>query len=481
MRQAGIPFKRHTPVSDCGSPSISKTTRVVVLAGNPNVGKSSIFNALTGMHQHTGNWPGKTVSNTRGYFHFAGCDYTLVDIPGTYSLQAHSAEEEAARDFLCFGQPDVVVAVCDASCLERNLNLVLQILEITSRVIVCVNLMDEARRRRIHVHLSLLSYRLGVPVIGTCAHKKDTLLPLMECIARVSRHNYHSSPVRIRYTQNIEHSLQMLEPLIEEKTNGIINSRWLSLQLLQGDISLFRKISEQYGKDLLKDSEVLHGISLAGKQLKKNSADVVSCQDDIARTLVATSEKISRGAVICNRQMQRNKNPDQKLFQKKQEESETNTWILTRRQKDLSFDRILTSRITGFPFMLFMLAIIFWITICGANVLSDQLGIFLFYIQDLLTILFNKMHAPVWFHGVFVLGLYRTLAWVVSVMLPPVTIFFPLFAMLEDAGILPRIAYNLDKPFQCCRACGKQALTMCMGFGCNIMMILLIPSFFFFS
>ena len=471
MKQAGIPLKRHTPVSDCGSSSISKATRVVALAGNPNVGKSSIFNALTGMHQHTGNWPGKTVSKAQGHFRFERQDYVLVDLPGTYSLKAHSAEEEAARDFLCFGQPDVVVAVCDASCLERNLNLVLQILEITSRVIVCIILMDEARRRNIHVHLSLLSRRLGVPVVGTCAHRKETLLPLMERIASVSRQSDPCTPIRIRYTPEIEQSLQMLEPLVAEKAGKRINSRWLSLQLLQGDTSIFRQLSEQLGEDFLRDPELLHGVSLAGRQLTKNHAGAIPWQDDIVRTLMSTAEKIGRETVrhtaCCDRTSPRKK----RLHTKTRTgtgENAADTRILAGRRKDLSFDRILTSRITGFPLMLFMLAIIFWITICGANVLSDWLGGILFAIQNLLTLLFEKLHAPAWLHGLLVSGLYRTLAWVVSVMLPPMAVFFPLFTLLEDAGVLPRVAYNLDKPFQCCRACGKQALTMCMGFGCSV-------------
>ncbi len=412
--------------------------KVIALAGNPNVGKSTIFNALTGMNQHTGNWPGKTVSNAQGFCSSEKNSYVLVDIPGTYSLMAHSTEEEIARNFLCFGEPDAIVVVCDATCLERNLNLVLQTLEISRRVVVCVNLMDEAKRKKIQLDLPLLSRRLGVPVIGCSAHHKNSLQALLNALDQVTSPDYIASPVKVRYHPAIEQAVSMVEPLLEEKTNGRLNSRWLSLRLLYEDPSLLHELADYMGHDFFRDPELHRGITLTRKQLKRHFPNKEVWNDAIVDTLVSAAEKISQEVVSLP--------------------------PASYHQRDLAIDRILTSRLTGFPIMLLLLAIIFWITISGANYPSALLADFFFHIQEKLSALFFSLHAPDWLHGLMVLGLFRVLAWVVSVMLPPMAIFFPLFTLLEDVGYLPRIAYNLDKPFQCCKACGKQALTMCMGF-----------------
>ncbi|MCD8020153.1 MAG: ferrous iron transporter B [Clostridiales bacterium] len=443
----------------------SPKDKVIALAGNPNVGKSSIFNALTGLNQHTGNWPGKTISHAQGYCSTEKNSYVLVDLPGTYSLMAHSAEEEVARDFICFGNPDVIIVVCDATCLEHNLNLVLQTIEISSKVIVCVNLMDEAQHKKIHINLALLSKRLGVPVIGTSARKKETLQGLLDALDVMTSHcksistdsktissentvsnetplsgknktEKKSTPLKIHYPKDIEHAIQVIEPMIEEKVNGQINSRWLSLKLLHHDASHLVALDRYLGKDFLRDPELLQGITVARKQLAKDMADVEHLDDQIVQAILNIAEKISGEVVTCQKD--------------------------SYHKTDLAIDKILTSRLTGFPVMLLLLALIFWITIVGANILSDWLADILFWIQDGLTVLFTWAHTPDWLYGLLVLGLYRTLAWVISVMLPPMAIFFPLFTLLEDSGYLPRIAYNLDKPFQCCHACGKQALTMCM-------------------
>lgn len=335
---------------------------VVALAGNPNVGKSTVFNALTGLRQHTGNWPGKTVTCAQGRAVHAGRGYILVDLPGAYSLCARSEEEEAARDFLRSGGADCVVVVCDAACLERNLILALQVLEVTPRVVLCVNLLDEAEKRGIRVDLEGLSQRLGVPVVGTAAGQGRGLGALMAAVERVCAAPEHEA-----------------------------------------------------GR---------------GAQPRLNEEERVK-----------QAERLARSALRCRRE--------------------------DAGERDRRLDRILTSRSTGIPAMLLLLALVLWLTIAGANVPSDLLARGLFWVQDRLTDLFIGLHAPAWLHGALVLGVYRVLAWVVSVMLPPMAIFFPLFTLLEDLGYLPRVAFVLDHAFQKCRACGKQSLCMCMGFGCN--------------
>ena len=421
---------------------LSPDDKVIALAGNPNVGKSTVFNALTGLNQHTGNWPGKTVTNAQGRCTAGGRSYVMVDIPGAYSLMAHSAEEEVARNFICFGEPDAVVVVCDATCLERNLNLVLQTLEISRRVVVCVNLMDEAERKGIKLDLELLSGRLGVPVVGTTARRKKSLRLLTDCLERVCSAPEPGEPFSVRYPDAIEDAVALLEPLVEEKSAGRLNSRWLSLRLLDQDDSLIREINACLGEDFLRDEALQSALGEAMALLRERGVENTDqLKDMTVAALIHSAEAICCGAVTCERSQY----------------AET----------DRRLDRLLTGRLTGYPVMLALLALVFWLTISGANYPSQLLADGLFRVQDRLTELFEYLNAPDWLHGVLVLGAYRVLAWVVSVMLPPMAVFFPLFTLLEDAGYLPRVAYNLDKPFKRCRACGKQALTMCMGFGCN--------------
>lgn len=414
--------------------------RVIALAGNPNVGKSTVFNALTGMNQHTGNWPGKTVTNAQGYCRTKRHSYVMVDIPGTYSLMAHSAEEEVARNFLCFGGADAVAVVCDATCLERNLNLVLQTMEITPNVVVCVNLMDEARRKRIRIDLGALSRRLGVPVVSTVARKKKSLSTLTDALDRLAD-GAQTRPAVVRYPEPVEQAIAALEPLVRERVGGKLPSRWLSLQLLDPDEALLSEADRCLGWGFSRDEGLNRALAEVRAGLQRQGIDRERLKDMVVSALVREAEAVC--AIVVRRERESYGAFDQRL------------------------DRLLTSRATGYPVMLVLLAFILWLTIVGANYPSQLLSDALFWVQERLTELFHAAGAPEWLHGALVLGVYRVLAWVVSVMLPPMAIFFPLFTLLEDAGYLPRVAYNLDKPFQKCCACGKQALTMCMGFGCN--------------
>lgn len=342
--------------------------KTIALAGNPNVGKSTIFNALTGLNQHTGNWTGKTVSNAKGKYTYNDKSFELVDLPGTYSLFAGSAEEEVARDYIESGNPDAVIIVCDATCLERNLNLALQIINISNRVILCVNLMDEARKKGINIDCGELSLQLGCEVVGVVARSEQGLDEL-------------------------------------KKTVDIVCS------------------------------------SPAQKFLRK--IDFSGCISEEDRTVkyVATGEEIAKKCVSFNKE--------------------------SYDKRDRILDKIFTSRLTGIPIMLLLLGGIFWLTIIGANYPSELLSQFFNRLQIHISDFFEYINSPAWLSGIIVDGIYKTVAWVVAVMLPPMAIFFPLFTLLEDFGYLPRVAFNLDKFFRKSGADGKSALTMCMGFGCN--------------
>lgn len=337
---------------------MQKDKYTIGLVGNPNVGKSTVFNQLTGLHQHTGNWTGKTVANAVGTYIYGDKTYTLIDTPGTYSLYARSQEEEITRDFIKSGQADVIVMVADATCLERNLILLLQVLEITKNVVLCINLIDEAHKKGIMIDKEKLRLMLGIPIVLTGARGGK--------------------------------GLDVLKGTIEIATR-------------------FAQLAPQ----------------ISGKPAQ--SVDLISESERIFNACVTVPEN----AALTDRKI----------------------------------DRILTHPFWGTLSMLALLFLVFYITVTGANYPSQLLQKLLFGLESKLYIWLAFL--PAWVRDLFVGGMYRTLAWVVSVMLPPMAIFFPLFTLLEDLGFLPRVAFNLDGAFRKSGAHGKQSLTMCMGLGCN--------------
>ena len=407
--------------------------RVVALAGNPNVGKSTLFNRLTGLHQHTGNWPGKTVSNAVGRFSHGKNDYLLADLPGSYSLLAHSPEEEAARDFLCFGNPDACIVVCDAGCLKRNLNLVYQVRELIPGTIVCLNLMDEAEKKGVTLQIPVLEELLGVPVAAVTARNGAGMEELLDTLDRVCA-EMKGEALPAPCLPDGAKAAAAAAPALEAL--GVPNSRWAAMRLLEGDDSLRRAMVERWH---LSEDGLRHGLMPAEKILEQAGLSQEALCDGNVQCMDRAAGEVCRKAV-------------------------QDPGISPLRRK---LDRLLTGKWTGIPLMLLLLALVFWITVTGANIPSQLLSDGLFALGDWMQEGLKSLGTPVWLEELLILGIWRTLAWVVSVMLPPMAIFFPLFTLLEDLGYLPRAAFTLDHCFQKAKTCGKQALTMCMGFGCN--------------
>ncbi len=426
---------------------------LIALAGNPNVGKSTVFNALTGLRQHTGNWPGKTIVRAEGAFAHRGSRLKLVDLPGTYSLQAGSADEEVARDFLLFGRPDVTVVVVDATRLERNLHLVLQILAITDRVVVYLNLVDEARRHGIAVDAGRLGRELGVPVVKGIARSKIGIDELLDTAHRVATGETGTTPFRlVTQVPAVERAVATLAGEVETAFPGVPSSRWVAERLLNADDAVVTAVrSGELGQ-------------LGG-------------DEDAAATRPPVPEADRTHVLDATQRLQWDLPPDfhdtmtGQTYRAAEQIAER---AMTRGVKRAGFeldrrlDALLTSRWLGFPLMLAILSVVFWLTIEGANAPSAMLATLLIdTVHPMLTGLGAALGLPWWLSGLLFDGIYLATAWVVAVMLPPMAIFFPLFTLLEDFGYLPRVAFNLDALFRRAGAHGKQALTMCMGFGCN--------------
>ena len=421
---------------------------LVAIAGNPNTGKSTVFNQLTGLKQHVGNWPGKTVVRAEGTLEYEGNRYKLIDLPGTYSLLSNAVDEEIARNFILFGHPEVVLLVVDSTCLERNLNLVLQVLEISDRVVICLNLMDESARKGIEINVDQLSRDLGVPVIPTIANRGEGLKELIEAVAEVASGRTQTSPHHFSLKPEISDAVDKVTPYLEKLVEGLPNSRWVSLFLLEGDARLREAletgelarrahVKERVVKPKTSELNELYGL------IEEASSSIRGpIHDYVVTSIYADSEAIASRAV-----------------QRAEKGS--------KHDMDAAIDRIVTSRKFGFPIMALFLIGLFWITIVGANIPSQLLANCLFWVEERLASMFRFVGAPLWLEGFLIHGVYRGMAWVVAVMLPPMAIFFPLFTILEDVGFLPRVAFNLDRLFQWAGAHGKQAITMCMGFGCN--------------
>lgn len=408
-----------------------KDKNVVCLVGNPNTGKSSVFNSLTGLHQHTGNWSGKTVVNAYGEYNHENINYGIIDLPGIYSIFSYSQEEEVSREFICFGYYNVLVIVCDMTCIERNLNIFFQVLEMNSNVILCLNLYDEARDKNIFIDVEKLEKTLGVPVVVTSVKENLGIDKLKDKISDVIDGKYKFNIFKLNYNSDIEEKLLEIESELGFLTT-FKNKRWISLRILDSYEEFF-----DFMKKYLSDEE-FGGILLLRKKYGNVNNDKI--RETIVEEIYKNCKEIKKNHV----------------YQKGD-----------KHLRDRKIDDIVTSKKYGVPIMLGILSIILFITIYFSNIPSSILSNIFNFLELKLSLVLNYFGFPIFLHDILVYGVFRVTGWVISVMLPPMAIFFPMFTFLEDLGYLPRVAFNMDHLFKKSGCHGKQCLTMCMGFGCN--------------
>ena len=404
----------------------------IALLGNPNVGKSTVFNELTGMNQHTGNWPGKTVELAKGHYTHRYRQNQMIDLPGTYSLLAHSSEEEVTRNYVCFEPCDVCLVICDATVLERNLNLVLQTMEITDHVVLVLNLMDEAKKKNITIDTEKLAKLLKVRVVEMSARNHEGFEDVKEAIEEVGNRVSDTQGAAVRYAKDLEQAIAAVADVMKTRR---LNTRFTALKLLDPEVD-----STLFYEDIENQEETRAEVEKQIARLKDKDL-YERFEDIVVHALHERAREISEECIIFNNASYQN--------------------------RDMRIDHVVTSKGWGLVWMVVLLSVIFWITISGANVPSEMLSGMFEDLQVWLHQLFASWSMNPYITSFIVDGVVKTCGWVIYVMLPPMAIFFPMFTLLEDFGYLPRIAFNLDGFFQKACTCGKQALTMCMGFGCN--------------